>query len=171
MAFRVPAFRSLTLKTSTKEGICGWYYLESYRGLGVERGSLLVNGTDAEPSGDPQVVDSIHAILLPRYPYVEITLILSMVVGLAVAILVGCILLRSGPTVMRRSLWERIQRNPKKRRLAPLLKLSRRSPEILQSSSKLLQLPTKLHLEILSYLEYHDLRRMRASCGFYHDVI
>jgi hypothetical protein len=148
---------------------CGWSRLHSYWGAGVRRGYMDVSWTATEPYRDPDIVHRVQEILQVQYPHVEIVLL--------VGILVYPVLLYVGLRIRGRK--------EKSKRKSPSKDMSTSPPKVMISHSHttenaqrvpiftppLLNLAAELQLEIVSHLDFHDVRRLRATCRFYQSLI
>jgi hypothetical protein len=166
---------------------CGWKRLKTFDNLGIQKGKLDVNGTEILALGQPDIVRKVSDVLRV-YPYVEITMTLCFIFG-PLGTLYSLYKYngtnkyykwdaewinkqkrrrkRLREAERRESLGSKLKKWSEKRRKSTNLAFS--PPEI--GDARLLQLPAELQLELISYLEYHDLRRLHSSCRFYHCFI
>jgi hypothetical protein len=162
---------------------CGWYNHGTYSAISVRRGKLDVIGSDSShPLGPKDEVDRIVKVLKSTYPFTEITLILTFLVGIPISFFGLCFCIayddsakkkRTTRLQAKREQRTRDKRDQKKKMLEMSVVNTEKlhlSPPII-GESRLLHLPTELHLEIISHLLYHEMKTTRLTCRYLYSLI
>ncbi|KAH0551462.1 hypothetical protein GP486_007323, partial [Trichoglossum hirsutum] len=161
---------------------CAWQRLQTTGALCVERGSLGINNqTEGLPHPQPGLEDTVNALLTSQYPYVEITLIVTLLVGpIIVCILAGIAFWLSQTLDSRYPQWRRRKRQ-KSPRKPPKPKPSRPSTNKLKKierfnrpsneKSLILRFPNELQLHILAHMDYESACSLRSTCKYYDELI
>jgi len=142
------------------------------------------NQTDGLPHPQPGLGDTINALLSGQYPYVEITLVVTLLVGpIIVGILTAIAVMLSKKLDTKYIPWRRrkLQKSMQKRPKRPKPKADRLSTNGLKDEkkfsrpsnekSRILQLPDELQLNILAYVDYESACSLRSTCKYYSELI
>jgi hypothetical protein len=161
---------------------CYWFWSWTYSSISVKRGTINVLGTDSYPTGVPEDITRIVNILKSTYPFTEITLILTFLVGIPVSFFGLCFCMgyddsaqvrRAARLLAKRERRQQKRREQKKKENeiaeVDFEKLKFYPPTI--GASRLLQLPIELHLEIISHLHYQELKTTRLTCRALHSLV
>jgi hypothetical protein len=179
-ALRNKGFEIVDNKSQLHDNIpdCGWSRLLSFRATGVQRGYLDVNGTEAQPSGDADIVHRVQEVLHAQYPYVEIVILVATLSYPALLVLFTSAHFAESneervPVEVPTRLEKMVSHND-------LTRSSQRqyfwfpvsiARVVRTRTSPLLSLPTELQENIVSQLEFHEARRLRVTCRFYRSFI
>ena len=161
---------------------CGWQRLQTTRALGVGRGSLGINNqTEGLPHPQPGLGDTVNALLTSQYPYVEITLTVTLLVGPIILIILTVIAVELSQKLESKYLRWRQRKRQKSLRKPPKPKPSRPSTNELKEikrfnrpsneKSLIFRLPDELQLHILAHMDYESARSLRSTCKYYDELI
>lgn len=165
---------------------CQWTKAMKVYKTGVYRGWLDVQD-GRNTTGDPAALARISAVLQAQYPFVEILIICATVILplLTLAALSAVGERQRGYSGSSSGMYGSEKQNRRIDRPRSVLRALRNKTRSMarvyhRITSRLrkrppppalLRLPDELHVNITDRLEFHDLRRLRATCGFYHSLI
>lgn len=161
---------------------CGWQRLQTTSALGVGRGSLRINNqTVGLPHPQPGLEDTVNALLVGQYPYVEITLIITLLVGPIIVIILTKITVGLSKKLdskyfrwRQRKLQKSLQKPPKPRPSRPStyeLKEIKRFNRPSNEKSWILHIPDELQLHILAHMDYESALSLHNTCKYYNELI
>jgi hypothetical protein len=151
---------------------CGWNRLTTFNRKAAKLGKFDVNGTDELPLGETNIDITIGKIM--PYPYVEITMICAFLFGPLVTLFFLVVTQdlprwRSKERARKdREALAKLEEKCRRRTIARRAKFTWSPPQF--GDSRLLLLPTELHLDITGCLDYHSLRNVSQTCRFYHQL-
>ncbi|KAF2667185.1 hypothetical protein BT63DRAFT_473532 [Microthyrium microscopicum] len=186
----VAGFTTIDNKDVTTYGIipnCGWKQLSSVKTLGVRRGTFgIQNFTSKLPRGPPDDYQTVNSLLSESYPFVEITLIVSILLG-PILLFFMLIPFTLAEGRVNRSHWARTDRRTLKEiRTSGKKETSKPRPQNPTSISPrkapafqppndyrlyLLGLPDELQLMIINYVDYENAIILRSTCKYYEGFI
>jgi hypothetical protein len=119
--------------------------------------------------------------LTSQYPYVEITLIVTLLVGPIIVIILAGIAARLSQKLDSKYLRWRQRKRQKSLRKPPKPTPSRPSTIELKEikrfnrpsneKSRIFRLPDELQLHILAHMDYESARSLRSACKYYNELI
>ncbi len=172
-------------ENTTGNGIvpeCGWQTLQTTRALGVRRGSFGINNqTDGLPHPQTGLEDTVTALLCSQYPYVEITLIVTLLVGPIIVVTLTIIVVMLSKKLDTKHLRWRQRKLRKSLQKPPKPKTNRVSTDGSREiktfnrpnneKSRILHIPDEIQLHILTYMDYEYICTLRSTCRYYYELM